>query len=175
MIVYLIGYMGCGKSSIGRKVAKAAGYGFADTDRMVEEQCGKTIPELFACEGEERFRELEREVLERLSRSQDDIVVATGGGMPCRGGNIGLMNDTGITVYLQSSPARIVGRLGPGRERRPLIKGMDDARLLEFIGESLPVREPFYVQASMTINCDGASDDYIVGHILSCIEVACKK
>lgn len=173
MVVYLLGFMGCGKSSIGRRLASRMGFRFADTDREAELKLGKTIVEVFEGEGGEAlFRRTEREALEELSRSQDDVVVATGGGLPCGEGNMELMNSTGITVYLRSSSERLVKRMQGGRDRRPLIKGMDDGQLEGYILRTMPGREVFYGQAAVTVDCDGASDEYIVAHIARMIDMA---
>ncbi len=170
MIVFLIGYMGCGKTSIGRSVSKRLGLEFVDMDKAIEQECGKTVNEIFACEGEARFRELERELIERLAQREDDVLVATGGGAPCFGDNMERLNRAGGTVYLRMSPEKLMGRLSTGKWRRPLIKDLDDAELVEFIRRSLAVREPCYLRAGMVVECDGASDYYIGCRVAEYIE-----
>lgn len=165
MILFLIGYMGSGKSSLGRTVARETGFDFVDTDAQIEKECGATVSEIFAAQGEEHFRALERDVLQKAAAAQTDTIVATGGGAPCFGDNMDVMNAAGKTVYLKMSPRCLVQRLGRGREKRPIIRGMDDRQLLAFIEEKLPEREKFYGRASMVINCDGVSDAYVAGHI----------
>lgn len=169
MTVFMVGYMGSGKTSIGRELAKAAGFRFADTDRMVEEKCGMAIPDIFASGGGEAFfRKCEREVLESLKNTGGNVVVATGGGMPCFEDNMEVMNEMGMTVYLKMSPPKLVSRLEHGRNKRPIIRGMDDGQLLAFIEKNLVEREPFYSLAAVVIDCDGRSDEYIVNH---CVEI----
>ena len=166
MILYLIGYMGCGKSSIGRRAAKAVGVAFLDTDDMVEMECGMTVAEIFAREGELFFRERERVVLEKIAGRQDSVIVATGGGMPCHGDNMTLMNESGRTVYLRFAPEKLVGRIGGGRSKRPLLSGMDGEQMQAFIKRSLEEREEYYMCAGAVVECDGLSDEKICALIV---------
>ncbi|MCC8019178.1 MAG: AAA family ATPase [Rikenellaceae bacterium] len=170
MIVFLIGFMGCGKTSIGRKVAAQASFRFVDMDREIEERCGMKVADIFQRHGEESFRRCEREFLENLAASEGDTIVSTGGGAPCHGENMELMNRLGRTVYLKMSPPKLVKRLEHGREKRPKIQGMDDERLLEYIFHTLPGREEYYGKAHFIIDCDGATDDYICRHIAGYLE-----
>ena len=100
MLLFLIGYMGCGKSSIGRPLAKRLGLKFVDMDTEIERRCGVSVQQFFADRGEEAFRRLERELLRELT-SAEDTVVATGGGVPCFFDNMELMNGSGVTVYVK--------------------------------------------------------------------------
>ena len=165
MIFFIIGYMGAGKSSVGREVARRTGIRFVDMDREVERMHGAAVAEIFAREGEGVFRKSERTVLEQLAGEQDDLIVSAGGGTPCQGDNIGLMNRAGKTIYLKMSPEKLVSRLRPGQARRPILAGMDTPQMLEFIREALPVREPYYQEASMIVDCDALGDDSICRHI----------
>jgi len=161
--------MGSGKSSLGTRLAAALGWEFVDMDQRIEQECGMKVAEIFATHGEEFFRNKEREVLHELARGER-LVVATGGGVPTRGDNMEAMNAAGLTVYLRMSPRQLAGRLEKGRDKRPLIRGMDDAQLLEYIERTLPQREPFYGKARLTIDCDGAGDDYLIEHIKNYLE-----
>ncbi len=171
MTVFLIGYMGCGKSTIGRRAAQHLGMEFVDMDHAIEQRAGMTVAEIFAQKGEAVFRQMEREFLEGFADPDRDTIIATGGGAPCQGDNMETMNRLGRTIYFKMSPPRLVQRLGPGREKRPLIKGMDDQLLLEFIGRNLVLRTPFYEQAHLVIDCDGVSDEYVARHIGNYINV----
>lgn len=122
--LFLIGYMGCGKSTLGRKLARRLGIGFVDTDTLVEEQAGASVADVFRYEGEARFREAEREALERAIAAGGEAVVSTGGGLPTWGDNMQRMNGVGHTVFLRRSAAQIASRLSPyGRRKRPRLRG----------------------------------------------------
>lgn len=165
MILFVVGYMGAGKSGIGREAARWTGMRFADTDHEVEALHGATVAGIFAGEGEAAFRKSEREVLERLADVHDDMIVATGGGLPCEGDAMDFMNEVGRTVYLRLSPAKLLHRLRPGQARRPKLNGMDDEAILEYVERTLPVREEFYMRASMVIDCDALSDAAVCGYV----------
>ena len=165
--LFLIGYMGCGKSTLGRKLARRLGIGFVDTDTLVEEQAGASVADVFRYEGEARFREAEREALERAIAAGGETVVSTGGGLPTWGDNMQRMNGVGHTVFLRRSAAQIASRLSPyGRRKRPRLRGLDDAGLVAFMEGDMAVREPFYAQAQLVVDCDAMSDDQVVEHIL---------
>ena len=164
MLIFLIGYMGCGKSSIGRRLAARLRVPFVDMDTEIERREGLSVSEIFARYGEAHFRRVEREVLADLC-AMERGVVATGGGVPCGEGNMARMNRAGLTVYFRMSPDKLVRRLEHGRDKRPLIRHMDDEQLLAYISEHLARREPFYAQAGLVVACDHISDDYIARHI----------
>lgn len=158
--LFLVGYMGCGKSSLGRKLARRIGVEFIDTDARIEQREKATVADLFQFEGEARFREIEREVLEAVIRSGAAAVVSTGGGLPTWGDNMSRMNEAGHTVYLRRTPQQIASRLSPyGRQKRPRLRGLSDDELIDFMTRDMAVREPFYVQADMVIDCDNLTDD----------------
>ena len=150
MRIYLIGYMGCGKSTLGRKLSKHLGMQFIDMDHYIEERNYKTIPQIFAEEGEAEFRKKERKALEELSEFTD-IVIATGGGAPCFFDNIHLMNKTGETIYLNIDPKILADRLLKSKTERPLIKGKSREELVAFIDETLNKRNEFYTKAKYQI------------------------
>ena len=106
--VYLIGYMGCGKTTIGKRLAKSLGWDVIDMDSRIENRYRKTIPDIFASEGEESFRKKERFILEELS-SLENVVVSTGGGAPCFFDNIDVMNSSGLCVYIRMTPEALAG------------------------------------------------------------------
>ena len=109
-LVYIIGFMGSGKSTAGKKLAAALGWTFIDLDRQIETAAGKSIPEIFSQDGEEKFRSLETEVLRSL-KSHAKTIVSTGGGTTCHAENMTFMIDTGVTVYLKMSTSQLVSRL----------------------------------------------------------------
>lgn len=165
--LFLVGYMGCGKSTLGRKLARRLGVDFIDTDALVEEREGASVADVFRYEGEERFREAERRVLDEVIAGASFAVVSTGGGLPTWRDNMPCMNAVGHTVYLRRSPEQIARRLSPyGRRKRPRLQGLDDEQLVAFMRGDMAAREPFYAQASLVVDCDPMSDDELVEHIV---------
>lgn len=150
-LVYIIGFMGSGKSTAGKKLASSLGWNFIDLDRKIEEVAGKTIPQIFSEDGEETFRKLETYVLQDL-KSEKKNIISTGGGTPCHGNNMDIMLATGITVYLKMSPEQLTARLLESSGQRPLIKNIPDDRLGDFISKKLASREPWYNKADIIID-----------------------
>jgi shikimate kinase len=150
MRIYLTGYMGSGKSTLGRKLARHAGLQFVDMDHYIEKRNCKSVPRIFAEEGEAEFRKKERKALEELSEFTD-VVVATGGGAPCFFDNMDIMNRTGITIFLNIDPKILANRLLESKTERPLIKGKSKEELVQFIGETLEKRKEFYTKAKYQI------------------------
>ncbi len=141
--IFLVGYMGCGKSTYGKKLASVLGLEFVDMDYAIEVEEGRSISEIFEKEGEEKFREREKEFLKKLLK-RDNLVVSSGGGAPCFFNNMQLMNENGISVYFKMSVDSLVNRLINAKQKRPLIQNMNESDLHDFIKESLTKREPFY-------------------------------
>lgn len=139
--------MGSGKSTMGRKLASELNMTFVDLDSFLEEKYFRTIPQIFAEEGEENFRRKERKVLEEVA-SFDDVIVATGGGAPCFFDNMELMNKSGFCVFLDVDIDSLINRLLTARVERPLIKGKSAEELRVFIDDLLEKRRPFYEKAS---------------------------
>ncbi len=166
--LFLVGYMGCGKSTLARKIARRLGVEAVDTDRVVEEREGATVADIFRYEGEQRFREVEREVLERLIADPATRVVSTGGGLPLWRDNMARMNEVGTTVYLRRSAEQIARRLSPyGRQKRPRLRGLSDGELVGFMARDIAEREPCYAQARWVFDCDALSDDEVAEKILA--------
>ncbi|MCM1022111.1 MAG: shikimate kinase [Muribaculum sp.] len=151
--IFLIGYMGSGKSTLGRTVSQLTGMPFIDLDSYIEQQQGTTVSEIFAVSGEEGFRKLEQELL-RQTLTMNNTIIACGGGTPCFFDNIDLMNAGGTTVYLEAGIERLHQRLMRGRHKRPLIANMDSDQLRNFIIESLQKREPYYSKAQIRFKSD---------------------
>ncbi|HBE43602.1 MAG TPA: shikimate kinase [Bacteroidales bacterium] len=153
-IVYIVGFMGSGKSTAGKKLASSMSWSFIDLDRRIEEVARKTIPRIFSEDGEEHFRKTESEVLKSLT-DNNSTIISTGGGTPCHGDNMDYMNETGITVYLKLTPEQLVKRLLNSSGERPLIKDIPDEKLPEFIEKKLALREKYYNKAEIIV--DGLS------------------
>jgi shikimate kinase len=148
--VYIIGFMGSGKSTAGKKLALLLGWSFIDLDKKIEEHAGRTISEIFSQHGENFFRNLETEVLKSL-KSQTNTVISTGGGTPCHGGNMDYMLETGLTLYLKLTPGQLKSRLSGSKNERPLIKDLDKDTLQSFIEEKLACREKWYKRAEIIL------------------------
>lgn len=151
--VILIGFMGCGKSTLGKKIANLLDIPFIDSDQYLETHYQKSVGELFAEFGESHFRTLEQSFIQSLDL-KSDFVLATGGGMPCFGDNMELLNQAGTTFYLERSAKELANRLVNAKSKRPLIAGMDADEILEFIEMQLPLREEYYKKATIILSRD---------------------
>lgn len=158
--IYLIGYMGCGKTTVGIELAKLLGYRFIDLDQQIEMHENCTIAEIFAKRGEEFFRNIESIVLQEIAKINENCVVATGGGVPCNDNNMALMNLRGITIFLRASLQTLLKRLANDRQR-PLINKLSINQLPDFITQSLNKRTPFYNRAQLIIDVDGRTEKEI--------------
>jgi shikimate kinase len=150
MLIYLIGYMGCGKTTAGIKLALKLGFNFIDLDEEIENKQNKSISQLFEDEGQDAFRLIEKAELHKTF-TLNNTIVSTGGGAPCFFDNMEQMNKHGKTVYIQLSPTNLIERLRSEKDKRPLIANKTDDELLSFIENGLIEREPFYCKASHTI------------------------
>lgn len=146
MRIFLIGFMGCGKSTMGRALSASLNLMFIDLDTFLEERYFKSIPQIFAEEGEESFRRKERKVLEEVA-AFDNVIVATGGGAPCFFDNMELMNNSGFCIFLDVEIDSLVTRLLRAKTERPLIKGKSPDELRIFIEGMMQKRRPFYEKA----------------------------
>ncbi|MGW8314160.1 MAG: shikimate kinase [Bacteroidales bacterium] len=149
--IFLIGFMGSGKSTLGSRLARKIGYTHVDMDHLIEETAEMSIPGIFSEHGETVFRKWEQDILGELCQ-RERIVVSTGGGAPCHNNLIEVMNLHGATVYIQLDPVILQERLLRSRTERPLIKGKSPSQLLEYIREKLKEREPFYLKAQYVVN-----------------------
>lgn len=154
--IYFVGFMGSGKTTLGKKLAALLGWTFIDLDKEIEQKTGMTIPEIFSELGEAHFRKVESEVL-RESSSVKGAVVSTGGGAPCHDQNMDFMLSNGLTVYLKLTPAQLRARLTGSGTERPLIRDLEKEDLLTFIETKLTEREKFYSRAGMIV--DGFDPD----------------
>lgn len=161
MRIFLIGFMGCGKSTMGRVLASELKLTFIDLDSFLEEKYFRTIPQIFAEEGEEGFRRKERKVLEEVS-AFDDIIVATGGGAPCFFDNMDLMNNSGFCIFLDVDTKSLVNRLIYAKIERPLIKGKSPEELSEFIEGMMKKRRPFYEKARYILKGNEIQPDQVI-------------
>ncbi len=169
MKIVLIGYMGSGKSLIGKKLAANTAVDFFDLDTQIEQQYGDTIPNIFAQRGEIYFRKLEAQVLRALLNSDTNCVLATGGGTPCYAQNIEAINSSSNTksVYLHANLDSLVARLKSERKGRPLISHLETQEALtDFIRKHLFDRSPYYMQAQLVIKTSNLSPQEVVEKIV---------
>ncbi len=166
--IYLIGFMGAGKSTVGRDLAARLGRPFCDTDELIEKRAGLTIPEIFDALGEDGFRRLEAEVIKEVAE-EEGLVVALGGGAPLQDGNWHRLKESGITVYLKEEPEALHARLAKN-EGRPLLAGYAGEERLRRIRELLAFREPRYMEADLVVDCRGRPPEELVAEILARLE-----
>ncbi len=153
MKIFLIGFMGSGKTYWGKIWAKQNGLTFYDLDDVIEKATGKTIAVLFEKKGETYFRKIETEALHTFA-DKDNCIIACGGGTACFNDNMQWINKNGTPVYLSASPQYIFERVITEKEKRPLVKKINTAELLFFIEQKLKEREPFYKQAAFILPAD---------------------
>lgn len=166
MKIVLIGYMGSGKSTIGKLLAEDLALSFLDLDAYIEKVEEKSITNIFKEKGEIYFRKKETESLRTVLEQEDDIILSIGGGTPCYSNNMKLISElTNYAVYLQVSVQELSNRLVSEKSERPLISVISDDELPEFIGKHLFERSYYYTQAQNTIACDNKSPKEIVGEI----------
>ena len=151
MKIFLIGFMGCGKTTIAKKLASRLGCQLVDLDLEIEKTIGQNVASYFAEHGEAAFRKQESDLLKAFPYA-DEAVIATGGGAPCYFDNMDWMNANGITVYIDMPPVALAKRLAGGKAKRPLIKDLDEAGLISFIEEKLQERLAFYEKAQLKVN-----------------------
>ena len=150
MRIFLIGYMGSGKTTLGRKLAYILKYQFIDLDEYIEEHEGRTISQIFDEDGENYFRKLERVYLDRVIK-KEDVVISTGGGTPCFFDNMELMNEYGKTIYINMHPKSILPRLLSSPSKRPLFSGKDKKEMLDYVFKTLRSREKYYNKAKRVV------------------------
>ena len=168
MVIVLIGYMGSGKSAVGRNLAEKLSLKFVDMDDFIEEKEQKSIPEIFRDKGEIYFRKAESHHLEALFAGSGDMVVALGGGTPCYGSNMEyIQGTTDKVVYLRASVEELTARLEKEKEHRPLIEPLSDSELEEFIRKHLFERNFFYLKANYSVKVDGRPVETISDEIIS--------
>jgi len=162
--ILLIGFMGAGKSTVGRLLARRLGLCFVETDDMVTALAGKSVPEIFREKGEAYFRQQEREILDLLVLKQGHVI-ATGGGLPCDAENLARLKAMGTVVWLRGDITTLHDRAARSG-RRPLLtqRSRDDVEAL------YRQREPFYAQAHLIVETDGLAPDEVVHALLRAVE-----
>ena len=155
--IFLIGYMGAGKTTLGKAFARAMGLTFVDLDWYIEERYHKTVRQIFEERGEDGFRELEKRMLHETGEFED-VVISVGGGTPCFFDNMDYMNLVGETVFLDVDVKVLFRRLKVAKQQRPLLANKTDEELVTFIVEALQKRLPFYSKAKYVFNGERLED-----------------
>jgi shikimate kinase len=162
--IFLVGYMGSGKSTLGKKLARKMQYSFVDLDKFIEKKFSRKISDIFSYEGEDAFRIMEREALEEVVKL-DKVVISLGGGTPCFFDNITLIQKNGISVYLKMPATALLNRLQNAKLERPLLKGMRENEKMEFIQQQLGERERFYLRTHLIFNGINPNVDVLLEQI----------
>lgn len=161
MFIFLIGFMGSGKTHWGKLWAAKVNYHFIDLDEQIESEVGKSVAQVFEEHGENFFRQKETEVLQSLNLDFPTII-ACGGGTPCFNSNMNWMNERGVTIYLKTTVSKILERVLEEKEKRPLLKNLNQAEIQFYIEKKLKEREPFYNQAKTTLLVKELNDNTIL-------------
>jgi len=144
--------MGSGKTHWGRQLSKKLEFPFFDLDEIIMQLANKSITEIFEQDGEEKFRTLEKEALYMITEGHENFILACGGGTPCFFNNIDYMNQSGVTVWINTSSGILFDRLIKEKSKRPLIKKLDEEQLHAFIFKKMADRKIFYEQAKIIID-----------------------
>lgn len=171
MTIVLLGYMASGKSSVSKLLGTVLKLPVVDLDTFIETKEGKTVPEIFKTKGEIYFRTKEHMYLKEVLETQQPMILSLGGGTPCYANNMKLIHQyTQHTVYLQTSIPEIINRVKDEKAQRPLISGISDEDLPEFIGKHLFERNVFYQQATHSILTDTKTIDTLVAEIKALLD-----
>ena len=149
--IILIGYMGSGKTTVGKALSKETGMMFYDLDWYIESRMRKSVSQIFAEKGEEKFRQMEYNMLHEVAEFED-VIISCGGGTPCFFDNMDYLNQQGDVVYLKATPETLYKHLLMAKVERPLLKGKNPDELIAYITEHLKEREPFYEKARYTLD-----------------------
>ena len=161
MIVFLIGMPACGKTSIGKRLAKKLQFTFVDLDHHLADKENKSVATIFSEKGEDFFRELEAKYLKEISNTSTNTIISVGGGTPCFHNNLPFMLSVGKVFYLNTPAKTLFLRLKEDT-KRPMFLGLTEEQIKEQVKSLLQQRETFYLQAHHTINTSHKSDDAIV-------------
>ncbi|MFC4740556.1 shikimate kinase [Flavobacterium ponti] len=170
MKIVLVGYMGVGKTSLGKKLEKKVGFSCYDLDELIEKSENSTIETIFKDKGEVYFRKVEHELFKTFIERDEDFILSLGGGTPCYANNhLLLQRDDVTSVYLKASVSALVEKLKNKRAKRPLIKNLSEDELQEYIAKHLFDRNYYYQNSKFIINVDGKKKKEIVDEILQLI------
>ena len=149
--IIILGYMGAGKTTVGKALSKEINIPFYDLDWYIESRMRKTVKQIFDEKGEEGFRKIEHTMLHEVAEFEN-VIISCGGGTPCFFNNMDYMNQQGETIYLKATPEVLYGHLKMGKTVRPLLLNKTPEEVKVFIKEQLKVREPYYAKAKYTLD-----------------------
>ncbi len=163
MNIILVGFMGCGKTTIGKKLSRLLQSKFIDTDTFFEKQNNISVFDFFSKYGEEKYREIERDILIKILNENNNAVISTGGGTPCSFDNMEIINKNGVSVYIKMSITSLTNRLKYSFKKRPLIEAFEDeSELKNYIEQKLALREPFYNKANYIIKGESINIEELI-------------
>tara|TARA_Y100000589_G_scaffold298053_1_gene306290 strand:+ start:181 stop:699 length:519 start_codon:yes stop_codon:yes gene_type:complete len=162
--IFLVGFMGCGKTTFGKKLARQIGWNYIDLDSYIEEKAEKSVPTIFKENGEKYFRNLETKFLKELT-GLHSFVISCGGGTPCYKNNMDEILEKGASVYMKVSPDVLYERLKPEKSKRPLIANMSDSEMSDFIQNKLKERAEFYEKSNFTFDNEMESEETFINRI----------
>ena len=162
--IYIVGYMGAGKTTAARHLASRLGWEVVDTDALFEEKYKISVCDFFNKYDEPLYRKLESEVL-KSTENLDNVVISTGGGTACYFDNMEWMNQHGLTVFLRISQTAVVDRLLHAKRKRPLAEGKTESELTEFVNRHYTARLPFYEQAKITVKAENLDLENLIKQI----------
>lgn len=168
--IIFVGYMASGKSTIGQLLSYNLSYELEDTDRLIEEKCKSSVSEIFKNEGELFFRKIEHQVFDELINNENEIIISTGGGLPCYFNNHDCLKlDHVLSIYLKYQPQTLVNRLIEDKSNRPIVEQIGEKDLIEFVSKHLFERNYYYMQAKHIFVCDNKSIDEIVDECMGLV------
>lgn len=159
--IVLVGFMGSGKTTLGRKLANKLGYAFFDLDELIEEQEKLSISEIFSKQGENYFRTVEQKILHEKLGANQPLVLSVGGGTPCFFDNMEFINKQATSIYLKYNAGMLYSRLSSAKAKRPLLTEKSDEELKDFIKKTLSEREGFYNQSKIVVESNNITVDTI--------------
>lgn len=167
-LIFLVGFMGSGKTTLGKKLANRLDVPFLDTDQEIERQENTSIDTLFREKGETYFRSCEKKIIDTFSFSKD-MVISLGGGLPCFSNLMETLNNKGITIYLKRSPKELLFRLEQGKTKRPLLQDKSKEDLEKYIEKTLETRKVHYEKSKVILDRDQQNVSSILDAIHSLV------
>lgn len=162
--IFLLGFMGAGKTTLAKKLASKLAYKWLDSDQEIEKQQGMKVSEIFEVRGEAYFRSLENKFVENLN-TNENLIVATGGGLPCFNNLMETLNHLGTTIYLERTPKELFQRVKQATNSRPLIAHKSDEELLEYIETTMEKRREIYLQSKFIVDRFSQTPEKIIALI----------